>query len=125
MKQMTYPEDWPDIDTALYHRSVKLFNALKSLLSVKFEVHAHTQILQGDIFLFNHFSRFETFIPQFLIFEKTGAISCDIASGEFFYGLRRLIQHLEPQLPDIETPTLLLYADRDPIMSPQSATSVF
>ncbi len=84
MKQKTYPEDWPDIDTALYNRSVKLFHAVKNLLSVKFELHADTQMLQGDIFLFNHFSRFETFIPQFLIFEKTGAYSCSIASGEFF-----------------------------------------
>ena len=84
MKQTTYPENWPDIDTTLYNRSVKLFSAVKNLLSVKFELHADTQVLQGDIFLFNHFSRFETFIPQFLIFEKTGAYSCAIASGEFF-----------------------------------------
>jgi len=84
MKQNTYPEDWPDIDTALYNRSVKLFRAVKNLLSVKFELYADTQVLQGDIFLFNHFSRFETFIPQFLIFEKTGAYSCAIAAGEFF-----------------------------------------
>jgi len=27
--------------------------------------------LEGDIFLFNHFARFETFIPQYLIYEKT------------------------------------------------------
>ncbi len=84
MKQPTYPEDWPDIDSVLYHRSVKLFSAVKNLLSVKIELHADTQVLQGDIFLFNHFSRFETFIPQFLIFEKTGAYSCAIASSEFF-----------------------------------------
>ncbi|MGR9037945.1 MAG: alpha/beta fold hydrolase, partial [Gammaproteobacteria bacterium] len=84
MKQTTYPEDWPDIDSSLYNRSVKLFNAVKHLLSVKFELHADTQMLQGDIFLFNHFSRFETFIPQFLIFEKTGSYSCSIALGEFF-----------------------------------------
>jgi len=48
------------------------------------KLHADTQIQQGDIFLFNHFSRFETFIPQFLIFEETGAYCCAIASGEFF-----------------------------------------
>ena len=82
MKQMTYPEDWPDINTGLYIRSVKLFSAVKNLLSVKLKLYADTQVLQGDIFLFNHFSRFETFIPQFLIFEKTGAYSCAIASGE-------------------------------------------
>jgi pimeloyl-ACP methyl ester carboxylesterase len=125
MTQMPYPENWPDIDTTMYHRSVKLFSAVKNLLSVKFELHADTQIVQGDIFLFNHFSRFETFIPQFLIFEKTCTFSSAIASGEFFYDLRRLIQHLETQLPDIETPTLLLYAGQDPIVSPQSAKSVF
>jgi esterase/lipase len=84
MKASHYPQDWPDIDTALFNRSVKLFSAVKSLLSVKFQLYADTQVLQGDIFLLNHFSRFETFIPQFLIFEKTGAYSCAIASGEFF-----------------------------------------
>ncbi len=84
MDQIIYPEDWPDIDTALYQRSVKLFSAVKNMLSVNIELHADTQLLQGDIFLFNHFSRFETFIPQFLIFEKTGIYSCAIASGEFF-----------------------------------------
>lgn len=84
MKASHYPQDWPDIDTALFNRSVKLFSAVKNLLSVKFQLYADTQLLQGDIFLFNHFSRFETFIPQLLIFEKTGAYSCAIASGEFF-----------------------------------------
>ena len=84
MKLTNYPEDWPDINTAVYNRSVKLFRAAKNLLSVKFALFADTQMLQGDIFLFNHFSRFETFIPQFLLFEKTGAYSCSIASGEFF-----------------------------------------
>ncbi len=84
MKHTIYPQDWPDIDTGIYKRSVKLFSAVKNLLSVKLELYADNQVLQGDIFLFNHFSRFETFIPQFLIFEKTGAFSCAIASGEFF-----------------------------------------
>jgi len=84
MNKTPYPDDWPDIDTRLYNRSVKLFDAVKSMLSVKLDLHAEPQVLEGDIFLFNHFSRFETFIPQFLIYEKTGAYSCAIASGEFF-----------------------------------------
>ena len=54
------------------------------MLSVKMKLHADTQVLQGDIFLFNHFSRFETFIPQFLFFEQTGTYSCAIAAGDFF-----------------------------------------
>lgn len=85
MNKTPYPDDWPDIDTKLYNRSVKLFNAVKNMLSVRLDLHTDPQVvLEGDIFLFNHFSRFETFIPQFLIYEKTGAYSCAIASGEFF-----------------------------------------
>lgn len=84
MANSPYPEHWSDIDTRLYERSVKVFSAVRNMLSVKMKLHADTQVQQGDIFLFNHFSRFETFIPQFLIFEKTGAYSCAIASGEFF-----------------------------------------
>ncbi len=83
-KKTSYPEEWPDIDTALYDRSVKLFRSVKNLLGVKIKLHADSQPEQGDIFLFNHFSRFETFIPQFLIHERTGAYSCAIAAGEFF-----------------------------------------
>ncbi len=98
MNKKTYSDDWPDIDTKLYNRSVKLFNAVKNMLSVKLDLHADTQVvLEGDIFLLNHFSRFETFIPQFLIYEKTGAYSCAIASGEFFTEdtvLSRYLKHV-------------------------------
>ncbi|MGR9087084.1 MAG: alpha/beta fold hydrolase, partial [Gammaproteobacteria bacterium] len=84
MNDANYPENWNEIDTALYYRSVKVFGSVRKLLGVKMKLHADTQVTQGDIFLFNHFSRFETFIPQFLIFEESGAYSCAIASGEFF-----------------------------------------
>jgi esterase/lipase len=84
MTKTPYPDDWEDINTTLYNRSIKLFSAVKNILSVKIALYAEPRALQGDIFLFNHFSRFETFIPQFLIHEKTGAYSCAIASGEFF-----------------------------------------
>jgi esterase/lipase len=98
MNKTPYPDDWPDIDTKLYNRSVKLFNAVKNMLSVRFDLHADSQVvLEGDIFLFNHFSRFETFIPQFLIYEKTGAYSCAIGSGEFFQEdnvLSRYLKHV-------------------------------
>jgi hypothetical protein len=57
---------------------------VKKLLGVKIKLHAESQPEQGDIFLFNHFSRFETFIPQYLIYERTGAYSCAIAADEFF-----------------------------------------
>ena len=84
MKSTLYPDDWPDIDKELYLRSIKLFSAVKDLLGVKIELYSDAKVLQGDIFLFNHFSRLETFIPQFLIYQKTGTFCCSIASGEFF-----------------------------------------
>jgi esterase/lipase len=94
MPRVPYPDNWSDIDTALYKRSVKVFSSVKKMLGVKLKLHADTQVQQGDIFLFNHFSRFETFIPQFLIYEKTGAYSCAIASGEFFQGDTVLARYL-------------------------------
>jgi len=95
MKNTRYPHDWPDIDTVVYDRSVKMFSWVKKMLEVKIKLHAESQPEQGDIFLFNHFSRFETFIPQFLIYEKTGAYSCAIASGEFFAEDTALARYLK------------------------------
>lgn len=97
MPKAAYPDNWSDIDKALYNRSVRVFDTVKKVLSVKIKVHANTQVQQGDIFLFNHFSRFETFIPQFLIYEQSGAYSCAIASGEFFQQdsvMARYLQHV-------------------------------
>ena len=77
-------EDLKDIDVKTYDWSIHVVRSLTKMLKVNMKLHANQQVLQGDIFLCNHFSRFETFIPQFLIYEKTGAYSCAIASSEFF-----------------------------------------
>jgi esterase/lipase len=95
MPKTAYPENWYDIDKTLYNRSVRVFSTVKKVLSVKMKLHADTQVQQGDIFLFNHFSRFETFIPQFLIYEQTGAYGCAIASGEFFQQDSVLARYLQ------------------------------
>ena len=97
MPTANYPDNWSDIDKTLYNRSVRVFSTVKKVLRVKMKLHAEAQLQQGDIFLFNHFSRFETFIPQFLIYEQTGAYSCAIASGEFFEQdsvLARYLKHV-------------------------------
>ncbi len=97
MNESSYPPDWPDINTKLYNRSVNVIHAVKNILGVKLKLHADPQVLEGDIFLFNHFSRFETFIPQFLLYEKTGCYSCSIAAGEFFKEdnvLSRYLKHV-------------------------------
>ncbi|MCU0736293.1 MAG: alpha/beta fold hydrolase [Methylotetracoccus sp.] len=95
MTEAKYPDDWPDIDTVLYDRSVKVFRSVKRLLGVNIELHAESQPEQGDIFLFNHFSRFETFVPQFLIYQRTGAYSCAIASSQFFEQDTALARYLK------------------------------
>ncbi|HLF98542.1 MAG TPA: alpha/beta fold hydrolase [Methylococcaceae bacterium] len=94
-KKTSYPLDWPDIDTAVYDRSVRLFRLVKKTLGVKIKLHADSQPDEGNIFLFNHFSRFETFIPQYLIYERTGAYSCAIAAGEFFKTDTALSRYLQ------------------------------
>lgn len=95
MNKNLYEDTWNDIDTAAYDWSVKVFRSLKKMLSVNMKLHVEEQVQQGDIFLFNHFSRFETFIPQYLIYEETGAYCCAIASGEFFKGDTVLSKYLK------------------------------
>jgi len=62
--------------------------AMRLLLNVlKLSINTHTKESSwaaGDIFLFNHFARFETFIPQYLIYQETGLYSRSIASKELF-----------------------------------------
>lgn len=76
--------------TSTYDWCVKAFRTTRKLLKLNIKLHddlsqpCRKTIEQGDIFLFNHFARFETFIPQYLIFEETGEYCHSIASSEFF-----------------------------------------
>ncbi|MDX1764238.1 MAG: alpha/beta fold hydrolase [bacterium] len=68
-----------------YRRTRVVLDFLRRFLKVNIKVHNETgQFEKGDIFLFNHFARFETFIPQYLIFEKTGKTSRSLAAPELF-----------------------------------------
>lgn len=84
MNTNNYKKEWYDIDKPTYDWSVKAFRSFKKILNVDIKLHADEHMQQGDIFLFNHFSRFETFIPQFLIYENTGSYCWSVASSEFF-----------------------------------------
>ncbi len=76
--------------TSNYDLCVRAFRTTKRLLKLNIKLHddslspCHHTIEQGDIFLFNHFARFETFIPQYLIHAETGSYCRSIASAEFF-----------------------------------------
>ncbi len=73
------------ISTATYEWTSRLFTLLRKVLAVNLKLHHRdAQIADGDIFLFNHFARFETFIPQYLIYMETGHYCRSIAASEFF-----------------------------------------
>ncbi|MEM7563639.1 MAG: alpha/beta fold hydrolase [Pseudomonadota bacterium] len=89
----------PEINTRVYDFCVRAFRTTKKLLKLNIKLHQDDEntvscAQQGDIFLFNHFARFETFIPQYLIHEATGAYCRSVASSEFFKGDERFSQFL-------------------------------
>ncbi len=86
---MTHPSLELDHDLEVrrstYEWSVRLFRVLQKVLKVNVKLHhSEGQIDEGEIFLFNHFARFETFIPQYLIYRETGVMSRSVASADFF-----------------------------------------
>jgi esterase/lipase len=91
----------PDIEKSLeINQSACAWTAralalLKERLSVNIKLHdPHGAIGTGQIFLFNHFARFETVIPQFLIHRETGAYCRSVASSEFFAEDNRFSRYL-------------------------------
>ncbi len=76
-----------DINIMRYKWSVQLFRIVRAALKVKLTLHDDQDSINiGQIFVINHFSRFETFIPQYLIYEETAAFCCSITHSEFFKG---------------------------------------
>ncbi|NIO11998.1 MAG: alpha/beta fold hydrolase [Deltaproteobacteria bacterium] len=72
------------INLATYAWTSRIFSILKKFLRVNMELHHKEVVEAGEIFLFNHFARFETFIPQYLIYQETGAFCRSVASSDFF-----------------------------------------
>lgn len=88
-------DDAFDLNQQTYDWCVRAFDSVKKLLGVRIKLHhEHGQIEQGDVFLFNHFARMETFIPQYLIYQETGAFCRSVAASEFFKGNDRFTQVL-------------------------------
>jgi len=73
------------INLATYAWTARIFSILKRFLRVNVELHHKDVVEAGEIFLFNHFARFETFIPQCLIYQETGAFCRSVASSDFFH----------------------------------------
>ncbi len=83
IKQSTY--DW----------CVQAFSLLQNRLglNIKFH-HDEGQVEAGQIFLFNHFARFETIIPQYLIHQETGAYCRSVATKDLFAGSESVTKFL-------------------------------
>lgn len=74
-------------NTRFYNLSGRVLDLLRRVLKVNIALHAEPEeVASGDIFLFNHFARFETFIPPYLIYRYTKTMSRTVASPAFFYG---------------------------------------
>ncbi len=80
---MSIPD--PQINPKTYEWSVRAFSLVRKWLKVNVKMHGPTERLtQGSVFLFNHFARMETFIPQYLIYQENRCYCRSVTSAEFF-----------------------------------------
>ena len=74
-----------EINQQTYDWCARAFEQVRKVLGLRIKMHHERHQLDGgEIFLFNHFARMETFIPQYLIYQETGQLCRSIASAEFF-----------------------------------------
>jgi len=77
----------PEINETTYEWCVRAFSLLHDRLGINLKVHgADGKLEDGQIFLFNHFARFETIIPQYIIHKATGSFCRCVAASELFEG---------------------------------------
>ncbi len=85
----------PMINEALYQWCVRGFTLLRRRVGMNIAVHAEPNLIEtGQIFQFNHFARFETIVPQYFIYQATGAYCRCVATHELFEGNDRFAKLL-------------------------------
>ncbi len=85
----------PEINETTYEWCVRAFSVLHDRLGINVKVHgADGKIGDGQIFLFNHFARLETVIPQYIIHKATGAFCRCVAAPELFQGNETIAKFL-------------------------------
>ena len=83
------------INESFYQWSVRAFSLLRKRVGMKIEPHVKPGVIEtGQIFLFNHFARFETIIPQYFIYQATGAYCRCVATHELFENSERFAKVL-------------------------------
>ncbi len=84
-----------EINEGTYEWCVRAFSLVHERLGINIKVHdIGSKIEAGQIFLFNHFARFETVIPQYIIHEATGAFCRCVAAPELFESSERFARFL-------------------------------
>jgi len=74
-----------EINDGYYDWSIRTYEAIRKHLSLNLKVHPDDELLKrGHIFLFNHFTRFETVIPPYIIHRATGAYTRSVADHSLF-----------------------------------------
>jgi len=75
------------INASVYEWCAKGVSWLEKHLGLNIKLHAAAEDMRrGQIFVFNHFARFETFIPPYLIYHHTGAYCRSVADHTLFEG---------------------------------------
>lgn len=73
------------IHVKTYLRTARIIDFITRFSKINIRLHETNDIIEkGNIFLFNHFSRFETFIPQYLFLKKSKVFCRSIAFADFF-----------------------------------------
>ncbi|NKB55981.1 MAG: alpha/beta fold hydrolase [Alphaproteobacteria bacterium] len=75
------------INESTYRWCARAFSFLYNRLGITITLHDPGDLAQdGQIFLFNHFARFETVVPPYLLYRETATYSRSVAAAEFFQG---------------------------------------
>ncbi len=82
-------DDWSESDLRINPRAyawgARAFEAVEERLGLRVRLHDDDGLMEkGHVFLFNHFARFETIIPPYLIYRRTGAYTRSIADHRLF-----------------------------------------
>ena len=82
-------------DKDLYDKCLKNFKAAEEYLGLRMHVHDDDNVLEdGQIFIFNHYARFETVIPVYILYERLGVFTRTIADHQLFEGNKTLYRFL-------------------------------
>ena len=77
------------INKKKYDWAARTFHKMESTLGLNIKTHGHdvkNTCREGQIFLFNHFARFETVIPPYIIHCEVGAYTRSVADKGLFAG---------------------------------------